>query len=153
MGREIERKFLLVNDSWRDGAVGVNMAQGYLTRDPDRTVRVRIGGENAWLTVKGRSEGISRAEFEYEIPLADAKELLGLCLPAVVEKTRYAVGFAGNVWEIDVFHGANSGLVVAEVELAGEEDVPQLPSWVGAEVSDDPRYFNSALAVTPYANW
>lgn len=153
MAREIERKFLVANDSWRDGSPGVEIAQGYLTRDLDRTVRIRVGGERAWVTIKGRSKGISRAEFEYEIPLGDARELLAMCLPAVVEKTRYAISHEGHVWEIDVFHGANAGLIVAEVELADETIEPGLPPWLGDEVSADSRYFNSALASRPFSSW
>lgn len=153
MPSEIERKFLVADDSWRDGSAGVRICQGYLSQDADRTVRVRIAGEKAWLTIKGRSEGISRVEFEYEIPLVEARELLGLCLPSVIDKTRHEVLHAGHVWEVDVFHGDNEGLIVAEVELADELVSPELPGWVGPEVSDDARYFNSCLAVTPYANW
>ena len=153
MPLEIERKFLVANDSWRDGSPGVRISQGYLARDGERTVRIRIGGEKAWVTIKGRSVGISRQEFEYEIPVAEAGELLGLCLPSVIDKTRYEVFHAGHVWEVDVFHGDNEGLVVAEVELEDESISPELPPWVGAEVSDDARYFNSRLAEVPYANW
>jgi CYTH domain-containing protein len=153
MAAEIERKFLVANDSWRDGTAGVRIAQGYLSQDPDRTVRVRIAGEGAWLTIKGRTEGITRVEFEYPIPLDDARVLLGLCLPSVIDKTRHEVSFAGHLWEIDVFHGDNEGLIVAEVELADEAVSPELPSWVGAEVSSDARYFNSCLAAQPYAKW
>ncbi len=153
MPSEIERKFLVTGDSWRDSSPGVRIAQGYLTQDTERTVRVRIGGEKAWLTVKGRSVGISRAEFEYEIPVSEARELLGLCLPSVIDKTRHEVPHAGHVWEVDVFHGENDGLIVAEVELEDESDSPELPEWVGDEVSSDARYFNSRLAVVPYAKW
>ncbi len=153
MPSEIERKFLVANNSWRDGSPGTMIAQGYLSQEPDRTVRVRIGGEKAWLTIKGRSEGISRAEFEYAIPLEDARELLAMCLPSVIEKTRHEVSHAGHLWEVDVFHGANEGLVIAEVELADESISPELPPWVGAEVSAEACYFNSCLAVLPYAKW
>ncbi len=153
MPAEIERKFLLADDSWQDGNPGVRITQGYLSQDPDRTVRVRIAAKTAWLTIKGRSEGITRAEFEYEIPLDEAKTLLEMCLPSVIDKTRFRIPFGGYEWEIDVFHGENAGLVVAEVELADEAVFPELPSWIGAEVSSDARYFNSCLAVTPYAKW
>ncbi|MES2923331.1 MAG: CYTH domain-containing protein [Verrucomicrobiota bacterium] len=153
MPSEIERKFLVADDSWRDGTPGVRIAQGYLSQDPERTVRVRTAGENAWLTIKGRTEGITRAEFEYPIPLADALALLGLCLPTVIDKTRHEISFGGHLWEIDVFHGENEGLVVAEVELAEESVTPELPPWVGVEVSSDARYFNSCLAARPYAKW
>jgi adenylate cyclase len=153
MPSEIERKFLLSDDSWRDGSPGVRISQGYLSQDAERTVRVRISGEKAWLTIKGRTQGITRAEFEYEIPVAEARELLGLCLPSVIDKTRHKISFCGHVWEIDVFHGDNEGLVVAEVELADESVSPELPPWIGQEVSANARYFNSCLAARPYANW
>lgn len=153
MPAEIERKFLVANNSWRDGSPGTMIAQGYLSQDPERTVRVRIGGEKAWLTIKGRTEGISRAEFEYEIPLEDAHELLAMCLRSVIEKTRHEVSYAGHLWEIDVFHGDNEGLIVAEVELADATISPALPPWVGVEVSAEARYFNSCLAVLPYFHW
>ena len=115
--------------------------------DPDRTVRVRLAGENAWITVKGRTLGITRAEFEYQIPPDDARRLLEMCLPSVIDKTRHRIEFRGHVWEVDVFHGANEGLVIAEVELADESVSPELPPWVGVEVSDDARYFNANLAI------
>lgn len=153
MASEIERKFLVSDLSCIDGSEGVRIAQGYLSQDPERTVRVRLAGDQAWLTIKGRSEGISRAEYEYGIPLADAKDLLGLCLPSVIDKTRHCIDFGGHVWEVDVFHGANDGLVVAEVELASENVQPELPPWVGLEVSGDPRYFNSRLASAPFSSW
>jgi len=153
MAAEIERKFLVADDSWRDGIPGVRIAQGYLSQDPDRTVRVRLAGENAWLTIKGRTQGITRAEFEYAIPADDARTLLEMCLPSVIDKTRHEVSYGGHLWEIDVFHGDNEGLVIAEVELADESISPELPPWVGAEVSSDARYFNSCLAALPYRKW
>ncbi len=153
MAAEIERKFLVEDDSWIDGTAGVRMIQGYLSHDPERTVRVRLAGGNAWLTIKGRSEGITRAEFEYAIPPADAREMLEWCLPGVIYKTRHRVPYGGHVWEVDVFHAENAGLVVAEVELEDASISPELPPWVGAEVSADPRYFNSCLAIYPYAEW
>lgn len=153
MPLEIERKFLVADDSWRDGTPGVRIAQGYLSQDPDRSVRIRVGGEKAWITIKGRTEGITRVEFEYAIPVADAPALLGLCLPSAIEKTRHEISYAGHLWEIDVFHGENEGLVIAEVELADEAVSPELPQWVGAEVSADARYFNASLAARPYAKW
>ena len=153
MPAEIERKFLVADDSWRDGTPGVRIAQGYLSQDPDRTVRVRIGGEKAWLTIKGRTHGITRAEFEYAIPVDEARALLELCLPSVIDKTRHEISFGGQLWEVDDFHGENAGLVIAEVELADAAISPELPPWVGAEVSADGRYFNACLAVQPYAKW
>lgn len=153
MAAEIERKFLVTDDSWSDGTPGVKIAQGYLSKDPERTVRVRIAVGKAWLTLKGRTEGITRPEFEYAIPLDDAEALLEMCLPSVIDKTRYRIPFNGYLWEIDVFHGDNSGLIIAEVELAAESIFPPLPPWVGAEVSSDSRYFNSCLATVPFKNW
>jgi adenylate cyclase len=153
MGAEIERKFRVVSDIWRDDTPGVRITQGYLTQDPDRTVRVRVAGDMGWVTIKGRSRGITRAEFEYEIPPADAQELLALCLPTVIDKTRYRVPHGGLVWEVDVFHGDNAGLIIAEVELETESITPELPAWVGDDVSADPRYFNSCLATAPYTKW
>jgi adenylate cyclase len=153
MGAEIERKFRVVSDVWRDGTPGVRIAQGYLTQDPDRTVRVRVAGERGYLTIKGRSRGISRAEYEYEIPVAEARELLALCLPSVIDKTRHRVPHGDHVWEVDVFHGDNAGLIIAEVELENESISPEIPAWAGEEVSADNRYFNSCLAKEPYAKW
>ncbi len=150
---EIERKFLVADDSWNDGSVGLGISQGYLSQDLERTVRIRIGGEEAWLTVKGRTRGIRRAEFEYVIPVAEARKLLELCLPSVIDKTRHRVFYGGRTWEIDVFHGDNDGLVIAEVELADESVLLDLPPWIGEEVSADMRYFNSCLAARPYLNW
>lgn len=153
MASEIERKFLVRDDSWNDGTPGIRIAQGYLSLDPDRTVRIRIAGEDAWITVKGRTVGITRSEFEYAIPAADARELLALCLPSVIDKTRHRIEFGGHVWEIDVFHGDNEGLVVAEVELDQESMNPELPSWIGDEVSEDARYYNASLAASSYSGW
>jgi CYTH domain-containing protein len=153
MAEEIERKFLVRDESWQDGSPGVRIAQGYLCADRHRTVRVRIAGETGFLTIKGPTEGIRRAEFEYEIPAEEAWSLLALCLPGVIDKTRYRIHYGAHVWEVDVFHGDNAGLVVAEVELADESISPELPNWLGAEVSSDPRYFNSQLAVMPYKRW
>lgn len=153
MAAEIERKFLVADDSWRDGSPGVRIAQGYLSQDPDRSVRVRLAGEHAWITVKGRTHGISRVEFEYPIPPGDARDLLEMCLPSVIDKTRHRILCHGHVWEVDVFHGANEGLVMAEVELAHEDEQPRLPEWLGAEVSDDARYFNASLAARPFGSF
>ncbi len=150
---EIERKFLVTGDSWNDGSPGVRIAQGYLSLDPDRSVRVRLAEDEAWLTIKGRTAGITRAEFEYPIPPQDARELLEICLPSGIDKTRHRIPFGGHVWEVDVFHGANDGLLIAEVELADESTVPQLPPWAGVEVSSDARYYNASLATRPFEAW
>ena len=153
MGMEIERKFLVKNDSWRPGAVGETFCQGYC-RGETGTVRIRITGEKAFLTIKSRTEGISRREFEYPIPVADAKELLEIiCAKPYIRKTRYLVEFAGKRWEVDVFEGDNFGLVMAEIELEHEDERFELPPWVGQEVSADPRYANSNLAVNPFSRW
>jgi len=151
MPSEIERKVLVRGDAWRAGPEGVLQRQGYLSVE-DPTVRVRIEGGRATLTVKGPQSGFSRPEFEYEIPLADAEELLGLSAFAV-EKTRYVREFGGHRWEVDEFHGANAGLVIAEVELAREDESFALPGWIGAEVSRDPRYRVSSLARNPFGKW
>lgn len=153
MGREIERKYLVKNDTWRAGAEGISYVQGYLSRDPGRTVRVRRAGARAFLTIKGKPDGISRPEFEYEIPAADADELLALCVGLLVEKTRYRIPFGGHCWEVDEFHGANAGLIVAEIELDAPEEGFEKPDWLGNDVSDDPRYANSRLSEHPYSTW
>ena len=152
MGVEIERKFTVRADFCPQG-VGTEMAQGYLSRDPQRTVRVRLAGGRGYLTVKGETRGMVRAEYEYEIPPTDARAMLALCDPPLVEKTRYVVDVAGRRWEVDVFHGANDGLVVAEVELPSETAEVTLPAWVKREVTGEKRYYNSALIVHPYRCW
>ena len=152
MGIEIERKFLVVGDGWRQGE-GISYAQGYLNRDAERTVRVRIAGDRAFLTVKGVSRGATRAEFEYEIPVTDASQLLELSDGPVVRKVRRLVEYEGSTWEVDEFLGDNAGLVVAELELDSEDATFAKPAWLGREVTDDPRYYNSNLAAHPYSRW
>ena len=152
MGIEIERKFLVVGDAWR-AAPAVPYAQGYLNRDKQRTVRVRVVQQQAWLTIKGASAGAVRAEYEYPIPLSDAEQLLALCDGPLVRKLRRQVEHAGHTWEIDEFQGDNAGLVVAEIELPAEDAAFARPCWLGAEVTHDPRYFNSNLASAPYSTW
>ena len=152
MGIEIERKFLVVGDDWRR-APAVAYAQGYLNRDKQRTVRVRVVEDRAWLTIKGASVGATRAEFEYPIPVADAEQLLALCDGPLVRKLRRVVVHAGATWEIDEFQGDNAGLVVAEIELASEDAAFEAPPWLGAEVTHDARYFNSNLAAAPFSTW
>jgi adenylate cyclase len=152
MAVEIERKFLVSGNGWRSSDA-VLIRQGYLNRDKARTVRVRTAGDRACLTVKGVSVGASRAEFEYEIPMADALELLRLCDGPIIEKKRHIVVHDGMRWEIDEFFGDNAGLVVAEIELENADQDVALPEWIGKEVTEDPRYFNSSLAVTPYKTW
>ena len=145
MGREVERKFLVRGDAWRSGKA-VLYRQGYLTTDKHRTVHVRIAGTQAYLTVKGITAGRTRREYEFDIPLRDANEMLDtLCLSPVIEKRRTRIEYDGLVWEVDEFLGANRGLVIAEVELTSEDQPVNKPPWVGAEVSDDPRYYNANL--------
>lgn len=154
MGTEIERKFLVRSDAWREEAEGETYRQGYLSVDPERTVRVRVAGKRGYLTVKGRSEGLARAEFEYPIPVADAHALLdGLCLRPLIDKVRYRVEHGGREWTVDDFGGENRGLVLAEVELAAPDEAVELPPWVGEEVSDDPRYYNANLIQRPFRTW
>lgn len=153
MGDEIERKFLTIDESWRGQGQATRYVQGYLCRESGRTVRVRIAGEKASLTIKGATTGVSRKEFEYEIPLPDAEELMKLCVRPLIEKTRTVVEFAGKRWEVDEFHGENAGLVVAEIELTREDEPFERPAWVGCEVSHDPRYSNARLTRQPYTTW
>ena len=152
MSIEIERKFLVVGSAWRQGP-GVRFSQGYLNRDKDRTVRVRLAGEQAFLTIKGRSVGATRAEFEYEIPLADGLALLPLCERPLIEKIRRVIPHEGSTWEVDEFLGENAGLVVAEIELQSEDQAFARPEWLGEEVTSDSRYFNSSLSQHPYGRW
>lgn len=161
MGIEIERKFLVVGDAWRAQATRrQRMAQGYLNDaasvqagTQQVSVRVRIAGGQAALNLKSRELGASRQEFEYAIPLADAEALLALCVGGVVDKTRHYVEHGTHLWEIDEFHGDNAGLVVAEIELGSEAEAFDRPSWAGVEVTDQPRYYNLALAARPFAQW
>lgn len=153
MGIEIERKFLVSGEVWRSMGQSTPLVQGYLAGSDQATVRVRIAGNTAFLTVKGRVKNLTRQEFEYEIPVADAQAMMDLCYPRVVEKTRYKIPIDDLIWEVDDFAGTNQGLVLAEVELTSPEQVVSLPSWIGLEVSDDPRYFNSYLAAHPYSTW
>jgi adenylate cyclase len=155
MATEIERKFLLKNDSWRDGAdAGTRFRQGYLIGSEQASVRVRIEGERANLNIKSATLGIRRQEYEYPIPLADAEELLDtLCAQPQIEKTRYHVPFGDHLWEVDLFAGANAGLVVAEVELADEHETFAMPPWAGEEVSHDTRYYNVCLVKHPFCEW
>lgn len=154
MGREIERKFLLRDDSWRQNSQSKSLfRQAYLNSDPERTVRVRIQDELAFLTIKGKTDGITRSEFEYAIPLADARQLLALCETEALEKYRHTLDYQGHRWEIDEFVGVNAGLVVAEIELVDEQESFIHPPWLGEEISHDPRYFNSALSRKPFSRW
>jgi adenylate cyclase len=154
VGVEIERKFLLAGDAWRALGTPVLLRQGYLCADPERTVRVRVEGTRGTLTIKGKSTGATRGEWEYDVPLADANALLDtLCERPFIEKYRRRIEHAGKVWEVDEFLGANAGLCVAEIELAGEDEAFDIPDWIGAEVTHDARYFNAALMRHPFSAW
>jgi len=153
MGKEIERKFLVHGDAWREGD-GVEYRQGYLNTDKERTVRVRSAGDRAWLTIKGITRGATRAEYEYEIALEEGRQLLDeLCAKPLIEKRRYRVTHDNLIWEIDEFFGDNEGLVVAEVELMSEDQAFEKPPWAGEEVTGDPRYYNANLVEKPYKQW
>ena len=157
MAQEIERKFL-VKDGFKAEAFGaVRIVQGYLSSAPERTVRVRVKGEKGFITVKGVSNasGVTRFEWEKEIPVEDAKALLDLAEPGVIDKTRYLVKNTDgkHTWEVDEFHGDNEGLTIAEIELADENEPFDKPEWLGEEVTGDPRYYNSMLKENPYKNW
>lgn len=154
MPREIERKFLI--DPARLGPLedGKLIRQGFLPTSGTTVARIRISDRDAFLTIKGKTTGITRLEYEYPIPLADAQEMLAeLCTAGLIEKTRYMKTHAAHTWEIDVFEGDNAGLIVAEVELASEDAAVVLPEWVTTEVTDDPRYYNANLSRHPYRLW
>ena len=154
MAQEIERKFLVADPSFLKPLTGSQIKQGYIAGKERSAARIRIRDSGAFLTLKSETIGITRSEFEYEIPLADAEEMLEtLCAPPHIEKTRYVVEWKGHTWEIDVFHGVNEGLIVAEIELATADQAFEKPPWLGREVSQDARYFNSNLAHCPYGDW
>lgn len=154
MGIEIERKFLTIGDEWKKKGRPFRVMQGYLQRDKDCTIRVRVIDDKGFITVKGENTGASRLEFEYPIPVIDALELLdNLCLKPLIDKTRYLLDYRGLTWEIDEFHRENAGLVIAEVELKSESQKIELPAWVGEEVTGDERYYNSYLSRHPYHKW
>lgn len=152
---EIERKFLIVSEGWRAGVEGSpkRLSQGYLCSDSRKSVRVRIAGQKATITVKGAREGISRLELQYDIPVPHAELMLALCERPLIDKTRYIVRHDGMKWEVDIFHAENDGLMVAEIELEREDQPVNLPDWVGQEVSHDARYYNSCLSKFPYSAW
>jgi CYTH domain-containing protein len=153
MGKEIERKFLVQGTVWRELSEGIPYRQGYLSSVKERTVRVRTIQDRGFLTVKGVTQGISRLEYEYAIPLEDANALLAICEKPLIEKNRYKIPFDGLIWEVDEFFGDNDGLIIAEVELVSADQSFSKPSWVGEEVSADPRYYNSNLIKNPFKNW
>jgi adenylate cyclase len=154
MGTEIERKFLIKDDSWRALAKGKRYRQGYLNSVKERVVRVRTIDDDGFLTVKGITKGATRAEFEYGIPAAEADTMLDdLCEKPLIEKNRYKIELGGFIWEVDEFFGENQGLTVAEVELESEDQSFEKPDWIGEEVTGDPKYFNSNLIQHPYTKW
>lgn len=156
MKQEIERKFLVINDNWKKDTNGTHYYQGYITTDETKSVRVRIAGDQAFITIKGKSapNSISRPEYEYEIPKTDAEFLLeNFCLPGKINKIRYKKQVGNHVWEIDEFLEENEGLIIAEIELDSEEEDFEKPEWVGKEVSYDKKYTNGALSRNPYKNW
>ncbi|HAG80020.1 MAG TPA: adenylate cyclase [Cyanobacteria bacterium UBA12227] len=154
MATEIERKFLVKNDRWRELATGTVYRQGYISTQKGITVRVRLVGNEGYLTIKSLTQGVSRVEYEYAIPAEDAQEMLDkLCDRPLIEKTRYKIELGSLVWEVDEFAGENQGLIIAEVELTDENQIIDLPDWVGEEVSDDPRYYNANLVQHPFSQW
>ena len=156
MAQEIERKFLVTSDAYKEESVKrTRITQGYLSSVPERTVRVRIKGDKGYITIKGggNESGTSRYEWEKEIPVAEAEELLQICEPGVIHKTRYEVNVGRFTFEVDEFYGENQGLVMAEVELLNENDRFDKPEWIGAEVTGDVRYYNSMLKKKPYTTW
>lgn len=153
MPLEIERKFLVDTRKWNPTNKGTRLVQAYLSIDPNPTVRVRIAGEKAFLTIKGRTETISRPEFEYEIPVDDAQEMMKLAISNPVEKIRYEILHEGFLWEVDVFSGKNNGLVMAELELESEDQAFPRPEWLLEEVSGDRKYYNSYLSEHPFQEW
>ena len=154
MAIEIERKFLIKNDSWKKDLVGQIYQQAYLSKSANKTVRIRIVEEKAFLTMKGKSKGISRTEFEYSIPVDDARIMINdLCDTPAILKQRYRVNFKGHSWEVDEFDQENDGLILAEIELNAEDEFFELPPWAGKEVSGDPKYYNSNLSKHPFTKW
>lgn len=154
MAKEIERKFLIDLTKIEPLENGTAIKQGYIATTNKTVVRARVAGKKAYLTLKGANKGVTRTEFEYEIPVDDAEQIIAeLCNGPVVEKTRYLLEYIGHTWEVDIFHGDNEGLVIAEIELTSEDESFELPEWVETEVSGDPKYYNSSLLDHPFKNW
>ncbi len=155
MGVEIERKFLVDHEKWKalTKLKGIAYQQGYLVNEKGKTVRIRIAGDKAFITIKGATEGFTRKEYEYEIPLKDGQELLENFNLKGTAKTRFRITVAGKVWEVDEFSAENTGLIVAEIELKDENETFEKPGWLGEEVTSDPRYYNSNLAQNPFSSW
>ncbi len=155
MLQEIERKFKIKDSSFLEGMVGTKIVQGYLSADPERAVRIRTKGDQGYITVKGKSNASGTTRFEWEriIDLSEAESLLDLCIPTVISKTRFEIHLDGNTWEIDVFHDANEGLLIAEIELEHEYQNFSKPDWLGEEITGDARYYNSYISQNPYSTW
>lgn len=154
MPKEIERKFLVNNSEFKNLSRGILIRQGFLSSDKERVVRIRIIEDKAYITIKGLSIGATRSEFEYEIPLNDAAVILNeLCKKPIIEKYRYRINFGNSIWEVDEFMGLNAGLIIAEIELEHENQTFDIPDWIGKEVTDDPRYYNSNLIRNPFTQW
>ncbi|MFN0176454.1 MAG: CYTH domain-containing protein [Saprospiraceae bacterium] len=155
MGQEIERKYLVDHHKWKklDKPPGQLYRQGYLLIEPQKTIRVRLTTTSGFLTIKGLSVGATRPEYEYEIPLDDAKELLDNFSISELSKIRYKIIFENKIWEVDEFLGENSGLIVAEIELTSEDEIFSIPSWVGREVTGEEKFYNSNLTIEPYNTW
>lgn len=154
MGKEIERKFLVKGSNWQKSLKGSLIQQGYIVNRKEKVVRIRIMNNKGYLTIKGTTTGATRNEYEYAIPLEDARQMLNnLCEKPILEKHRYKINHDGMTWEIDIFHGENEGLIVAEIELEYEDQEFEKPDWVDMEVTDDPNYFNSNLVKNPYSQW
>ena len=151
--QEIERKFLVLKNQFYPSGEAIKITQGYLADDSRRTVRIRIAGEKGFITIKGKMEGITRTELEYEIPIHEAEILLKMCLNNLVEKTRYIKKYKGMIWEVDVFEKENAGLFLAEIELESENQSFEIPPWVGEEVTFDIRYYNFWLSKNPFNTW
>ena len=155
MPQEIEHKYLVRKDLWYavHKPTGIRILQGYLLADPEKTIRIRMAGTNGFLTIKGPFRNASRAEYEYPIPIEEAEELMQLCVTPPIEKVRYKIEYSGKNWDVDEFFGENEGLILAEIELAFEGETYKKPAWVGDEVTQDLRYYNSYLAVNPISTW
>ena len=155
MAIEIERKFLVKKELWEavDKPMGLVCKQTYLHKEIDKTIRVRVLGDKGFVTFKGKTIGFSKPEFEYEIPLQDANEMISMFGQKLIDKVRYLIPIDGHTWEVDVFFGDNAGLIVAEIELKSEQEIFSVPEWVDKEVTGDLRYSNSSLQGNPYCNW
>jgi CYTH domain-containing protein len=155
MGKEIERKYLVHHDKWKriTKPHGQHFKQGYILISPEKTIRIRLSDMHGFITIKGKTTGASRPEYEYEIPLSDAKELLDNFCIGSLSKTRYKIKYKNNFWEVDEFAGDNAGLLIAEIELKSEDDLFDIPEWVEKEVTGDIKYYNANLIMNPYKNW